>query len=668
MRALLVAALVATVAGCAAPAAQPGPAAPAKAAAPRPQQTLFFDVTLIDLETGKLVPDQSVLVEGTKILKVGRFDSFTAPAEARVVEAKGKTMLPAFTDMHVHLQRAEDLPLYVAHGVTQVRNMWGAPIHLDWKKRIADGTLLGPAIVTAGPILDGDKPVHDGSFIVTSAADAEAAIALHKQAGYDFVKIYSRLDPASYAAIAKAAQAAGLKIVGHVPRAVGLTAQVASEMTSIEHLTGMADAMPKLGGVAGLVEALKKGGAWSCPTRVVMTQWTLDDWGFAKALEGPALQYVPAADRATWVLEPLAELEKNRRNVAASDKLILELQRGTDRLLVGTDTGNPLIVPGATLHDELEHLVRIGLPPHQALRVAITNSARFLGQVGQRGAVAPGLQAELVLIAGNPLDDIRFTRDVVGVYSQGRYHDQKALDGFKEKVAATYRDPDPLGGRDTMKPKTPAKWSGTFTVTWKGIPFGGERVYFDTTPQGELHIAAELYDLHAGQWRTMSLFGGDDYKGKHLVLGTDGALGQGRVELRRADGQLQSDGVTTGGAKETGKAAIADGTHLIANRFIASFLVYRNKLQILPIGQTLDVEQVAVELGSRVRREPSKVRFLRLPDTKRTVDDKPVTMRRYELRAVGMKSELVTDADGYPEQFTATMFGQPLKVQRIDIE
>ncbi len=647
---LLPAALAAALAGCANSAA---PKAPSKA-------VVFFDVTLIDLESDQVTRDQSVVVKDGKITAVGRFDSVETPPGAEVIEGKGRVLLPALADLHVHLSRKEDLPLYLAHGVTLVRNMWGAPIHLEWRKQIEAGTLLGPSILTAGPILDGTRPVHDGSFIVDTVEQAKEAIELHKQAGYDFVKIYSGLSPKAYAAIVEAARAAGLRIVGHVPKDVDLTEKVATELTSIEHLTGIDDRR-----LPSLFETMKRAGVWSCPTRSVMTAWTLSAAAMNQALSAPEMALVPAADRAVWSFDQdPPSLDRNRRDVAFNERVILELHRSADRLLVGTDVGNPLIVPGASVHDEIAHLVRIGLKPREALRVAITNTARFLGQTSTRGKVAPGYHADLILVDGNPLDDIRVTRKLHGVMVGGKYLNKAALDGLKEKAQAAYETPELFGGREPQKPLPAPKWSGRFKVTWKGAPIGGEEARLSVDDRGEQHITAESYDLHAGQWRTMELAAGEDGRGRELVLSTDGADGRGRVELQRKDGKLTASGTLMSGARHQETTTLADGVDLSAERFLASLLLYRNKLQVLTIGQAFSTEYLAAGLGSKVARRGAKVLVTRLADSRRDVEGKTQLVRRFELRSELGIAELELDVEGWPLRYGTEFFGAPLRFER----
>ena len=164
----------------------------------------------------------------------------------------------------------------------------------------------------------------------------------------------------------------------------------------------------------------------------------------------------------------------------------------------------------------------------------------------------------------------------------------------------------------------------------------------------------------------MQLFAGDDYHGKRLVLGTDGATGRGLVTLVRDGSTVISTGTTQSGANHSASGALTDSQFLIGEHFIASFILHRNTMQLLSIGQSLDVDQVAATLGSGVERHPGKTRITRLPDAVGNRDGKTVVLRRFEIRGAGSKSELHLDVDGWPVRLLTTEAGATVKLERID--
>jgi hypothetical protein len=155
--------------------------------------TAFVDVTIVPMDTEHELPHQTVLVKDDRILAIGPTDRTPIPPSVRRIDGHGKWLLPGLIDMHVHLDDPRDGLLFVANGVTTVRNMWGNPEHLAWRERAAnDPSWIAPSIYTAGPILDGAPPTWPGSTVIETAEQAAAEVAAERQAGYDFVKVYSK--------------------------------------------------------------------------------------------------------------------------------------------------------------------------------------------------------------------------------------------------------------------------------------------------------------------------------------------------------------------------------------------------------------------------------------------------------------------------------------------
>ena len=188
------------------------------------------------------------MITGARISAVGSSESFAIPSNATIIDGTGKFLIPGLADMHVHLTGASEpsgsrefiLPLLLANGITTVRDMGGKVEFLQALGReIAIGKRLGPQIFFTGPYLDGHPPSFQSSIVVQSAGEAVAAVDTLRNAGVDFIKVQSRLQPESYFAIAAESKKLGIRFVGHVPDSI--TAAQASEagQASIEHLTGV---------------------------------------------------------------------------------------------------------------------------------------------------------------------------------------------------------------------------------------------------------------------------------------------------------------------------------------------------------------------------------------------------------------------------------------------
>lgn len=359
------------------------------------------DVNVVPMDRPLVLRHQTVIVRGGRIAWLGPAAAARVPAGARVVQGNGRYLMPGLIDMHVHLRRA-DLRLYLAAGITTVRNMWGHEEVQQLQRDVATGVRRGPTIYSASPGLDGTPPQWPGTVQVLDSAAAGDAVRAQVAAGWSWIKVYTQLTPPAYHAIMAAARAAGIPVVGHVPLRVDIHDALASGQRSIEHLTGYDRAVSRTGrgGTWGwtdadtsrypaLVAATLAAGTWNCPTLAI----------FVKLAE----QH-PAGERPGII-------ERRRQFVRA-------LSRAGAHLLAGTDAGIGIVAPGASLHDELAELVAAGLTPYQALRAATVDAAAFLGRP-ELGRIGAGAAADLLLVAGNPLEDIGQAAKIEGMVLHG---------------------------------------------------------------------------------------------------------------------------------------------------------------------------------------------------------------------------------------------------------
>jgi imidazolonepropionase-like amidohydrolase len=463
-------------------------AAPSVRAAPPAVETLaFVGVTVIPMDEERRVLDQTVLVAEGKIAAIGPRAEVAIPEGARRVDGNGKFLLPGLVDAHAHLDSAAALILNVAAGVTLVRNMWGTPLTLHWRAEIERGARLGPTIVTAGPIVDGEPPVWSGATVVETAAEAQATVAAQEAAGYDFVKIYNNVSLPAYDAILAAAHAAGMPVDGHVPTHVPLAHALAAGQRTIEHLTGWLVALqrrdsPFFGTTAlphrrhlaehvdesllpSLVAQAASAHVWQCPTLTV-DQWFAPPAEQARQAARPEMQFVAPWQLAEWRVPekaPPAEYAKNARAQQLLGRIVHALSDAGVRVLAGTDAPNPFVAPGFGLHRELENLVAAGLTPYQALRAATIDAAELLGFRGVRGVVATGARADLLLVERDPLSDVRNAATIAGVMVRGHWLDRRALDDRLQALKSSYAPPlDRFAGMPSLAAP------GATTTEWRG--------------------------------------------------------------------------------------------------------------------------------------------------------------------------------------------------------
>jgi imidazolonepropionase-like amidohydrolase len=427
----------------------------------------FIGVNVLPMITGdSILYDQTVLVRNGIVTAVGPVRSTPVPAEARRIDGRGQYLVPGLIDAHVHLEYFDDpaiLALFVASGVTTVRNMDGRPYLLDWRRRVGDGGLIGPAIHTAGPILDGNPPVRDDNTVVRDAAEARAAVEAQDSAGYDFVKVYAGISPEAYHAAVSAARERDKLVAGHVPRRLSLLDVFEAGQHSVEHLMDFDEAIEsdtssfrgrfhwsKLylampadpGKISAAARSAAAWGGWIVPTMVQAERALAPTDSVRAWLTQPEAAYMTAEARAVWeqmATRATARMDSADWQIAERGRvnrraLLRALRDAGARVAIGTDTPNPFVVPGFSVHEELALFVEAGFTPREALLAATREAARLLGLHDSIGTVEPGRRADLILLPGNPLRDLQVSRRPSGVMLRGRWFSSDRLDALLQSV------------------------------------------------------------------------------------------------------------------------------------------------------------------------------------------------------------------------------------------
>ena len=424
--------------------------------------TAFVGVTVVAMGSPRVLPNQVVLIRGERIVEIGPPNAVHVPRKAHRIDGRGLFLIPGLTDMHVHLMEAQAyFPLFLANGVTTVRNMAGGPQMRDVRDRVQKGALIGPTVYTAGPLLDGSPPVWEGSDTVITPEQARSVVEAQRNAGYDFLKVYDNLGQSAYEAIMEAAQELHMPVAGHVPLRVGLQRVLDAQQSSIEHLTGYFEWLQNERSpfkqpdenetfrhpahllakrqvlvdwldesrIPQIAAATAKAGVWNVPTLVAWRNVTphaeLD-----AAWKKPHMQYATPMLRKWWNSDngyTTNDFTNKKRGDAVRDKIVKALHDAGARLLVGTDTPHPFVMPGFSVHEELANFVTAGLSPYEALKAATVDAADFIGAPGEFGVVKSGARADVVLVRGNPLEDIGSATRIVGVMVRGRWLSQLDL-------------------------------------------------------------------------------------------------------------------------------------------------------------------------------------------------------------------------------------------------
>jgi imidazolonepropionase-like amidohydrolase len=435
------------------------------------------DVTVIDTETGTEAQHRTVKILGGRISAVVAARTAKASSGARTVEASGKFLIPGLWDMHVHGNNqpwfADFFPLYLANGVTGIREMFGPPNAGQFRADLTARHIDAPRIYLASPIVDGYPPVWPKSISVKTPAEARQAVDEQVRNGADFIKIYGMLSRDEYFAIIDEAKKKHIDVEGHVPRSISIWEATAAKQKSIEHLNGIGlgcsareeELWPKVVAAKSaeevgrlVVEAarsydddkcrrlfaeFKRNNSWPVPTLTVSRSFALlNDPKFTKDertkyFGGEARRWLVADDDFRLKGKSDEYFKLQREYFAFDERLVGELFRAGVPMLAGTDVGNPYCFPGFSLHDELAMRVEAGVSPLAALQAATRNAALFMGAADKYGSVKPGMVADLVLLDADPLVDIHNTARISAVFLGGKVFDRAALDGLLSQAEKT---------------------------------------------------------------------------------------------------------------------------------------------------------------------------------------------------------------------------------------
>ena len=398
------------------------------------------NVTIVDVTNGKLADHRTITVIGNRIERIERA---TAATHARAtLDGTGMFVIPGLWDMHVHAYFTNDtarfhatseimLPLFIVNGITGVRDL-GSNLDatLGARDSIAAHTLVGPRMIVSGPMLDGPTTRYQAAIKVNTDAEAREAVRMLSARGVNMIKTQSLIPREAYFALADEAAKLGIPFEGHVPNAITAFEAITAKQRSFEHLIGVRDT------ATTLIAAIAKAGVWQCPTVINSVGNPAD---FAS---DPGLAYWSRASVDGWRKVVAAQ------STASDSAFHAQMDRASKRLaqikhmvdlgipfLAGTDApAGQDLVPGFSLHRELQLFVRAGLTPLQALQTATINPARYYGKTAQWGSVAEGKTADFVVLARNPLFDIANTRTVIATVADGRYYSPRDLDRMRIKI------------------------------------------------------------------------------------------------------------------------------------------------------------------------------------------------------------------------------------------
>lgn len=426
---------------------------------------IIRNVNIVDVENDTIKSSKNIALVGHKIKFISD-DEIRILGDVEIIEGKGKFVIPGLWDMHAHYHSNYHYSknLLLANGVTGIREMWGK---MDSVKSIREkselGLILSPEIYSSGNVINGKKGWLPFKFI-SSEEEAVKEVINQNEQGVDFIKIYDGLSKKQFIAISKTCDELGISFSGHVPRSVNYYEAIEYQQKSIEHQIGFLEecsskpqeyiALMKSGdmvaGINHLVEhfdrklfdsitnSLTQSNTWLCPTNIYWKNFYNRD--NPKYINNQLLKYMPKNIHLFWgsseelLIEKRDEFRAGRKNNKFQISLMADLVNKGVKILAGTDFPNPYCYPGFSLHDELQLMVEGGMTPSQALRTATHNPALFLNKEKEIGKVEINYIASLVLLDENPLDDIKNTTKIFGVFFRGKYLNRSRLDEMLNEV------------------------------------------------------------------------------------------------------------------------------------------------------------------------------------------------------------------------------------------
>lgn len=397
------------------------------------QPFVITNVSIIPM-TGEVVLDnQTVLIENGLIKEIGAVEDVAIPSNYEVIDAQHKGyLLPGLMDMHYHRRTTVELFLLAMNGVMVVREMWGSTGALNFSRLIIDEGLDFPQLFIASPGMNGSGGAFEQFTPPVDDPDsARALVRFYKDEGFHFVKAYNKLEPAVYDAIIDEAAIQGIPVVGHVPVKVGTERVFTSGQRSSEHFLGFGYfAVPQgsiyrgqvnMDKVNELVDISIENEVWLTPTVVVDVT---SPESIEEIKQSEEYQYLSQNQRDFFENGFAHGSSAHQLALENKYKIIEAINERGGKILLGTDAGFGFIIPGFSIHDELEHYVSAGLTNYEALQTAITNPATFLEINQLTGSIEAGKRADMILLESNPLDDIGATRDRAGIVLRGKWLSQ----------------------------------------------------------------------------------------------------------------------------------------------------------------------------------------------------------------------------------------------------
>lgn len=379
----------------------------------------IVDCTILDIETGKELPNQTVIIKKGRIIWIGPNKKAKIPKNSNQIHAEGRSLLPGLWDMHAHFKQTEWGPAYIAAGITTVRDMGNEFEFINSvKSNIDQGKGIGPTILRAG-IIDGVGPKTNGIVVAETIEEAVRVVQQYKAAGFEQIKLYGSLKPDIVASICKEAKRLDMKVTGHIPQDLTLRQTIDLGINQVAHISNISKELQfdkntyeidfNLNANHELLSYLKIRNIAVDPTLAIYELIT-------RSLDSPITEIEPAFNTLPEALQsqlitlgmPPEQAQKRIPWMELQKKTVRMLAENNITLLAGTD----MIIPGYSLYRELELYVESGLSPLKALQTATRDASLFMNMYNEVGSASRGKKADLILINGNPFKNISDIRKI----------------------------------------------------------------------------------------------------------------------------------------------------------------------------------------------------------------------------------------------------------------
>ena len=405
-----------------------------------PAPVAFVHVNVIPMDREVVLADQTVIVSGNRIIAIGPTSKITVPQKALLINGKGKYLIPGLIDMNVQLTAAEELPLYLASGVTTVYNLNGQPAHLRWRNMVNRGELKGPTIITCGPKV----------FRLHNAQAAVKFVEDQVHAGYDAIFVHDAISAAIFPTIVSSSRKNGILLVGQIPGGVGLDGVLSAKMPicSIEQLfttkLRLAPNMSTAINTAAMATARSRVPVFSALIDTIHAVRQAED--LKSFLSRTDTRYLSPWQRTSWqagendIQKRLGSREFHPAILSSMENqrdFIRSFHRAGGILLVGTNSNNTGVVPGVSTIEEMQNLPRLGFTNFQVMRAATIDAAATLRR-NAIGSISVGKQADFVLLNGNPLSDLANLSNRSGVMVRGNWMTSQVLQKEVNAIPSHY--------------------------------------------------------------------------------------------------------------------------------------------------------------------------------------------------------------------------------------